>query len=258
MLFRLICDDLRASIRRPQVVALTVLLWVAPALLAYLSLPSYALDHWTSYFSIMLDWVALFFPLLVSLLTQIRLVDEWSNTYALATRTRVRPTTYFASRVLTSALLSSGTFLAMTLVCFVVARLTFTNHGLDVPLVAPIEDRYSFSQLWARSPLLWVVTYSAWVAVVAGAVGAWCTVLTALIGNRFVAVVAPLVLWIGATLALEAAGLDYLGLPPFRFNITQQPVWTEFPAMVGICLVTAALYLAVRRREFQTPGIVHT
>jgi hypothetical protein len=258
VLLRLVADDLRASIRRPQVIAVAALLCMIPPVTGFLSLSQYALDHWTSYFTIMLDWVALFFPLVVALLTQIRLVDEWSNTYAFLTRTRVAPGVYFTARALVSAIMASAVFCAMTAISFVVAKVTFTSHGIDVPLIAPIETRYPFSQLWEISPAVWIATYCLWVAVVAGSVGAWCTMLTALLANKFVAVVAPLVLWIGATFALEAGGLDYLGLPPFRFSITQQPIWTEFPGWVAIVLVTVVLHVVVARRDYQTPGIAHT
>jgi len=254
---RQVSNDVRASLRRPHIIVLALLLVVVPPISGIAVLPGYALDHWMSYFTLMIDAVALPFPLLVTLLTQPRLLDEWSNTYALSTRTRANPATYFASRVLTSALLAAAVFFVMTLGCFVVARLTFTDHD-DVPLVGPIESRFDLSQFWTISPGVYVIVYTLWVALVAGTVGAWCTLLTAVIGNKFVALAAPLVLWFVANFALAVFGLEAFSLPPFRFHIQQQPIWTDVLGWVAIALATAGLYFFVHRRDYQTTGIVRT
>ena len=110
-----VSQDLRASLRRPEVIALSLLIIIGPALNGYLTRYGYALDNWVSYFINLIDAVAMPFPLLVTLLTQPRLVDEWSNTYALSTRTRLRPRSYFASKVYSSALISGVVFTAMML-----------------------------------------------------------------------------------------------------------------------------------------------
>lgn len=258
LVIRQVGNDLRASIRRPQVIVIALLIILVPPVSGVMALPGYALDHWMPYFTLMLDVVALPFPLLVALLTQPRLLDEWSNTYALLIRTRVNPSTYFASRMLVSALLAAAVFFVMILVCFAVARFTYTDHGYDVPSLGPIESRFDFSQLWAISPAVYAVVFSLWVALVAGTVGAWCTLLTAVIGNKFVALATPLMLWFIVNFILAVLGFEELSLPPFRFHISQQPIWTDLLGWVAIALMTAGLYVFVRRRDFQTSGLVRT
>ena len=254
----LIGDDLRAVLRRPHFVVLSVVIIAAPPVSGVVSLPGYAFDHWMSYFTVMVDWVALTFPLLVTLLTQPRLLDEWSNTYAALTRPRVSAADYFRARVLVSGVLAAAVFFAMTVVCFVVARLTFTDHGYGTALVAPIEGRFPLSQIWGIQPILYPVVFSAWVAVVAGTVGAWCTLVTAVVSNKFVALAAPFVLWLAADFALAVLGQEELSLPPFRFHIKQQPVWTEFVGWAAIAVVTVGLWAFVRRRDYRSAGIVRT
>ena len=255
---RLVGNDLRASVRRPQVIVVALLIIVIPPVSGVMALPGYALDHWMPYFTLMFDGVGLAFPLLVALLSQLRLLDEWSNTYALLTRTRVNPAIYFTSRLLVSALLAAAVFFVMTLACFAVARLTYTDHGYGVPSQGPIESRFPFSQLWAISPGLYVLVFSLWVAWVAGTVAAWCTLLTAVIGNKFLALAAPLVLWLGMNFVLAVLGLEALSLPPFRFHITQQPIWTELVGWAVIALIAAGLHVFVQRRDYQTVGITRT
>ncbi|WP_448072405.1 hypothetical protein [Georgenia yuyongxinii] len=210
------------------------------------------------YLTLMFDTVALPFPLIVALLSQPRILDEWSNTYALLTRTRVNRSTYFASRVLVSSLLAASVFFVMTIVSFAVARLTYTDHGYDVPSLGPIESRFDLSQFWAISPVVYVIVFSLWAALVAGTVGAWSTLLTAVMGNKFMALAAPLVVWFVANFVLAVLGLEEFSLPPFRFHISQQPIWTAIVGWAAIVLATAGLYVYVRRRDYQTPGIVRT
>ncbi|MBZ2199717.1 hypothetical protein [Occultella gossypii] len=255
---RLVITDLRRSARRPQLLAMAALLVVVPPISGILALPGYAFDHWMSYFTVMSDSIGLIFPLVVALLTQLRLQDEWSNTWALTTRTRTGARAYFASRVLVSAVLAAGVFGVQTIVCFAVARATYTDHGYGVPLAGQIEGRFPFSQLWAVSPALYVLVFCLWVAFVAGTVAAWCTLLTAVIGNKFVALAAPLVLWFMANFGLAVLRLEAFSLPPFRFHITQQPIWTELAGWAAIAVVTAGLSVFVDRRDYQTPGIVRT
>lgn len=251
-------DDVRASARRPHVIVLSILIIVVPSISGLLARGGYALDHWMSYFTIMLDLVALPFPLLVALLTQPRLLDEWSNTFALSVRTRQSPSQYVASRILASGVLAGAVFLAMTLLSFLVARLTFSDHGYDIPSLGPIETRFDMSQLWALSPGFYVVTYSLWVGMVAATVGAWCTLLTALIANKFVALAAPMLLWFGGNFVLAVIGLEELAFPPFRFHISQQPLWDDLAGWLVILATIAGMYWIVRRRDFQTTGIVRT
>lgn len=255
---RIVSNDLRASFRRPQVITVALLIITLAPVSAMVSLPSYAFDHWMSYFTVMFDWVGLTFPLLVVLLSQVRLLDEWSNTYALLTRTRVGARTYFGSRLLVSALIAAAVFFVLTLVCFAVAWSTYTDHGYGVPLAGPIESRFPFSQLWAVSPVVYILVFSVWVALVSGTVAVVCTLLTAVIGNKFVAMVAPLVLWFITNFGLAVVGLEEFSLPPFRFFITQQPIWTEFAGWAAILLAAMGLYAFVRRHDYQTAGIVRT
>ena len=254
----LVCQELRSAVRRPQFGVVAIVLVLIGPVSGLAILGSSALDHWMTYFTSMFDWVGLVYPLAVALLTQPRLLDEWSNTYVLSTRTRVSPGRYFAAKVITSALLAAGVFLVMTLVAFAAARLTYTDHGYGVPLVGPIEDRFPLSQLWGISPMLYVIGFSLWVAVVSAAVAVVCTLLSAVIGNRFVALAAPLILWFIANFGLAVLDWEELALPPFRFHIIQQPVWTEFAGLGLIVLVAAVLYGLVRRNGYLSAGIVHT
>lgn len=254
----LIADYLRTSYRRPQVAVVALLIVVIPPVLGIISAPAYSFDHWMSYFTVMFDGVGLIFPLLVALLTQPKLLDEWSNTYALATRLRVAPAAYFGVRVIVSGILASVVFFALTAVCFAAARLTYIHPGPEVPLVAPVETRYQLSQLWALSPVLYMVVFCLWVALVAGTVAVACTLFTAVISNKFVALAAPLILWFLANFGLAVLRLEAFALPPFRFHIRQQPVWTEIAGWAAILLVVGALYAFVHRRDYQTAGIVRT
>lgn len=252
----LVVQELRAAGRRPQFLALAALVVLVAPVSGMLSLGGAAYDHWVSYFTTMFDWVGLAYPLVVALLTQPRLLDEWANSYASYTRTRLRPARYFWMKALTSAVIAAVVFLAMTLTCFAVARATYTDHGYGVPLAGAIESRYPLSQLWAVSPALYVIGFSAWVALVTAAVAIWCTLLTAVIANRFVALAAPPVLWFLANFGMAVLGLEELSLPPFRFQITQQPIWTEFAGLGAIVLFSTALGVVIRRRDYLTPGIV--
>lgn len=255
---RLIIDDIRVSVRRPQMVVAALLILVVPPVSGYVSLPAYAFSHWTAYFTVMIDAVALIFPLLITLITQPRLLDEWSNSYALATRQRVEPARYFGARVAAWAILAAVVFLVLTIVCFAVARWTYSYPSPEGPPGVLVETRYQFSQLWAVSPALYLVVYCLWVALVSGTVAAVCTLITAVVGNKFVALAAPFVLWSLTDFGLAVLDLAALSLPPFRFHIKQQPIWTEFAGWALILIVLGALYLYVHRRDYQTAGIVRT
>lgn len=249
-------DELRASIRRPQFVVVAALIVIVPPVSGVASLSGYALDHWMSYATIMFDGLGLLFPLLVTLLTQPRLLDEWSNTYANSVRTRVAPAQYFRTKVASSAILAGAVFLTATALSLLVARLTYTDHGYGVASAGPIETRFPLSQLWALSPALYVIALCLWVGLVAASVGIWCTLLTALVSNRFVALVAPLVLWTAVQFGLAVIGLEELSLPPFRFHLIQQPIWTEFVGLIAITVASAAMLYIVRKSDYQSPGIV--
>ncbi|WP_163544871.1 hypothetical protein [Occultella kanbiaonis] len=211
-----------------------------------------------SLFSLMFNGVGLLFPLLVTLLTQPRLLDEWSNSYALQVWTRVTPQSYFLSKALGAASVASGVFFALTAVSFGLARLTYTDNGYQVPLAGAIEFRFPLSQLWGVSPALYIVAYCVWVALVAGAVAILSTLLTAVTSNKFVALAAPFILWTGVNFALAVLRLEAFSLPPFRFQITQQPVWTEVVGLCGIVLAIMMLYRFVHGQRYQTAGIVRS
>lgn len=255
-MLRLVLADLLASFRRPQVAVLALLLIAIPPLSGYVVLPAYAFDHWTSYFTVMFEGLGLAFPLFVALLTQPRLLDEWSNTFALATRARVAPRRYFGARLATSAAIAFVVFLALTAACFAMAKATYSFPAGEVPPSVHVELRLQFSQLWSVSPMLYVAVYCLWVALVAATVAAFCTLVTALVGNKFLALAAPFLLWQIVNFTLAALSLEAFALPPFRFHITQQPVWTELVGWAGILTVIAVLYTYAHRRDYQTPGIV--
>lgn len=254
----LVREELRAAVRRPQFFVVVGLIVIVVFWSGFSALASSALDHWTEHFTGMFSWFTLIYPLAIALLTQPPLLDEWSNTYALSTRTRVSLGRYFASKVVAAAVLAAALFLALTLVCFLVAKLTYTDHGYGVPLAAPIETRFPFSQLWAVSPALYVVVFSLWVSLVSATVAAWCTLLTAVIANKFAALAAPLLLWLATNVVLTVLGAEELKLPPYRFDITQQPIWTELAGWVALLASTAVLWLFVRRRQYQSAGIVRS
>lgn len=254
-MIRLIGQNVGATVRRPYVLLLAVVIAVVPSLMTFLGRDAWALDHWMSYASNMFDWVALLFPLLVTLLTQVVLVDECSNTYALAARARTTPARYLGAKACAAAVVSGVVFGLMATINFVVASLTFLDIG--EPLYAPIETRYQLSELWATSPWLYLVTYTLWVALVAATVAVWCTLLTAVIGNKFVALAAPIVLWTVTNFGLAVLGWEAAALPPFRFHIKQQAAWLETPGWVALLVVIAGLWVLIRRRNYMTSGLVH-
>lgn len=252
---RLLRQNVWAIVHRRYVLALVLAILVLPSLTTFLEREAWAFDHWMSYASNMFGWAGLLFPLLVTLLTQLPLVDEWSNTYALATRARITPDRYLAAKGLAAAIVAGAVFGLMTAVNFIVARQTFRDIG--DPLFAPIETRYQLAELWAVSPWLYLITYTLWVALVAATVAVWCTLLTAVIGNKFVALAAPMILWTAADFGLAVLRLEAFSLPPFRFHLTQLPAWTELPGWAAGGVVIVGLWIVIRRRNFMTAGLVH-
>ena len=166
--------------------------------------------------------------------------------------------TLFLSKVLISGVLAFAVFFVMAVVSALVAVVTFSDKGIAQDIPTPIAEAFSFSQLWTLSPALFVVVYCLWVGVVSAVVAAACTTLTAVIRNPFAALISPFLLWTAANFGLAVLGLEAFSLPPFRFHIQQQPVWTEFAGLGLIVILVVALYVFIASRRFQSAGIVRT
>lgn len=208
------------------------------------------------YFSIMIGGIyALLFPLLVTFLAQFKLLDEWSNTYFSHTRTRVSPGANFAVKVSGAALLTAAVYALAMAVAFVWAHLTYTDHGYGVPVTRAVESASTWTQLYGVSPVLYPVAYSLWVALVAATMAIFAVMLSAIISNKFLASVAPFIIFFGSGFVLAIFRLESYSLPPFRFNLVQLPIWTEIVPWSGMVVVCIFLYVYIHRHDYRTPGI---
>lgn len=248
--------ELRSTFRRPQFVVVAAIIIGFPPVYGTAVLPSYALMDWMDYLAVMLGGIyALVFPLLVTLLVQSRLLDEWSNSYASYTRTRVSSRTYFGAKVLASATIAAAVYALAMGIAFAWSHLTYSDHGMNIHVIRSIESASTWTQLYGVSPALYPVVYTLWVALVAATVGVFATLLAAVISNKFVAIVAPLGIHIGAGFGLAVLWLEEFMLPPFRFNLIQLPIWTEVVPWAVMMAVCAGLYAYIHFRGYRTSGI---
>lgn len=217
----------------------------------------YALVDPVDLFTLMLsDVVPLTFPLWVVFLYQPRLLDEWANSFGRGVRTRMPMGWYVASRAAVAAVWAAGVFAAMVVLTWVVAHVTF-GEGFAQAQPMPVAERFTFSQVYAVSPVLFVVVFATWVGLNAAVYGVLGTAASALVGNRFLALLAPMAVYLVSGFVLAVLGLEYLSptTSVFPFSIVQQPMVFAFVPLAGALAVTAVAFAVVRRQEYFSAGL---
>lgn len=250
--------ELSQSVRTLRFVGIAFVIVLLPTLYGLAIRDAYALTDAADLFTLMLsNLVPLMFPLLVSLTYQPRLLDEWSNSFPRLTRTRIDVRGYLATRAGVAATLASTVFAVMILVAWLSAHSLFGDAGFAQASPVAVSDRFTFSQVHAISPVLFVLCYSGWVGLNAGAYAVFSTALSAVAGNRFLALAAPLVLYFLGGFALAVLGLEEISPSSsiFPFNITQQPMLFAVVPLMFVLVTSAALFALVHRRNYATAGL---
>lgn len=218
----------------------------------------YALVDAQDLFTLMLgDVMPLTFPLWVSLLYQPRLLDEWANSFTRGVRTRMPMRTYLASRAAVAATWAAGVFSTMVVLAWVAAFAVFGSSGMVQASPVPVAERFTFSQLYAVSPVVFITVYAAWVGLNAAAYGVLSTAASALIGNRFIALVTPIAFYLVAGFALAVLRLEHIGTATsiFPFSIVQQPIGYALVPLLGVLVLAAAAFVVAGRQQYFTAGL---
>ncbi|GAA1710850.1 hypothetical protein GCM10009809_04020 [Isoptericola hypogeus] len=221
-------------------------------------------DNFDLFTLMMSDWLPLLFPLLVTALYLPRFAGELSHGFIRPVRPRTPIGTFLDSRIATAALLAFGVFFVAVAIAALVAFVGNAGHAIT-PLTPPgagetphpVSGRTTFSPLYSISPALYGVAMATWIganAALWSVVGGLCLLL---VGNRFLALAAPTVLFMVLQVAIAYAGFDAFILTGsiFQSNIVQQPAWYPFVQFAGVGLVVALAYAWVRRRRYETSGV---
>ncbi|WP_124040307.1 hypothetical protein [Neoactinobaculum massilliense] len=232
-----------------------IILWPG---MAFFGQSSVAYDQWQQYYYDGSGFVGLFFPLFVTLLVQMPLLDEWSNTYFLPTRTRIGSWHYLRAKVFAVGLVAGATMALLVVLAFVLAKVTFKPVNPQGLLDPPDLSRYQFGQLWEKSALAYIVVFALWVGIVAASEAILAVVAAAIISNKLIAIAAPFLVLFVVNLIVQILGLEEFQLPPLRTNITQQPMWMELPGWFFIMLLGCLGLWQIRKSNYSTPGLVRS
>lgn len=262
--FRLTTLELRRSLVSWDLAVVCVII-ALPAVQGLVQASSYRLWDNFDLFTLMLtDWLPLLFPMLVTAIALPRFAGELTHGFVRPVLPRVRLSTYIGARIVSAAVLTFCAFLLAVTLTWVVAFVVNAGHGVvEVhppqagETVHPVADRTTFSPLYAVSPALFGAVLAVWV----GVNGALWSVIGALsvllVGNRFLALAAPTVLYVGIEVAVAYARFEGFGLAgsTFQSNIIQQPAWYPFIQFVALAAATFGVARAVRAHGYETAGL---
>lgn len=184
--------------------------------------------------------LAIVFPLAVVLLTCLRVHHELVNRFVANTRARQSVRHYVARRLASSAAIAFAIFFSHTFIAFLVAFVLWPHigdPGIDpagyglTPEQAALESlgRSSYSFLLIHGDLAFGVGYALWLGAAAAAYSALGVCALMLITHQLLALVAPFLLYIAATLAFALAGAPQYGL-----------LYSLFPGALEACDPLAA------------------
>ncbi len=212
-------SSLRVAFTRPQTYLSILLVLLVCLITGFSARSNTNYEHWSDYFISFFDWIGLLFPLTVALLTQLLLLDEWDNTYVMQVRTRVNIGAYFRHKVITAATTAFIVFTLLILLILGIANLTFIQGEINTDPYKPLEQRHDLSQIAGISIPLYIIVFALWVGLIAAILAVICTLATACIENKFLALIAPFIGWQAVQIIIAYARIEKFALPPFRSQV---------------------------------------
>jgi len=200
-------------------------------------------------------------PFVASALGASRMFSEVGNRYIVSARMRSRPSRYFGAKIaaagIVAGLIAAPLPIAGTIVAFAVwpaigdPNVEPTQYGLTpASALADAAASTTYSQLLLVSPLVYSVLYSLWVAFAAAVFAALTLALLILLRNRAVALVIPLGLYLGETVAAAVLGDPTYGLvySIFPFGLTQSSILAGASPVLVLALAVVVIWVFIIRR----------
>ncbi|WP_036218194.1 hypothetical protein [Lysinibacillus sphaericus] len=212
-------------------------------------------------FTFMVEGLAIFFPILATLVYLPSVAEELKNRFLVFTRLRIPIKRLLFIKFSTNFLLSFSVFFIFIFLLFILSFFIFPSQGWvhlqpeayslnEITVKEDAYSRHTFTQLLEYGSLTYGLVYSLWVGINAAIYASIGFLLLILVPNKFVAMTVPTLIYL-----IGSYILSLVHLRPFRlldsifpYSYIQQPIWTAVIPFIALCCVCLFLFLYIRKK----------
>lgn len=240
-----------------------LLLMSLPLIYFAITRNNYIFEDSLSVFTHMLEGILpLLFPIIATIIYLGSFSQEIKNRFLVYTRLRIPLKKLLLIKFSANFVLSFSLFFIFTFAMFLFSfyiepLLGIIRYDPDVNLYSlngitveqKLYTRHTFTQLLQYGSLTYGLLYSCWLGINAAAYASLGFFLLILLGNQFLALSIPTLIYLLGGYLLDAVDLGQFDFRHtlFPYSRTQQPIWTAFVPFLFLVFVSTCLYVYIKK-----------
>ncbi|MDQ0157378.1 hypothetical protein [Robertmurraya andreesenii] len=251
----------------------TILIWLVviclPIIYYLVARKNYEFRDSLDVFSFMMEVVALFFPIVATLIYLPSFSEELKNRFLVYTRIRIPLKKLLFMKFLTNFILSFSFFFIFILFLFILSFHIFPSLGLahlqpeayllnEMTVKTDAYTRYTFTQLLEYGAFTYGLIYSFWVGLNAAIYASIGFLLLVLVPNKFIAMTFPTLIYLIGSYLLSVGNLRIFRFIDsiFPYSYIQQPIWTAIVPFIVLSCLSLFLFLHIRKNINQLDDFI--